>query len=50
MKGWFKLIETIRKSGSEPNESIRSLPNSNFNNNFITNKQRNSFEHPLQST
>ncbi|CAM4952280.1 unnamed protein product [Rotaria socialis] len=50
MKGWFKLIETIRKSGSESNESIRSLPNSNLNNNFITNTQRNSFEHPLQST
>ncbi|CAF2743751.1 unnamed protein product [Rotaria sp. Silwood2] len=53
MQGWFKLIETIRKSGSQPNEQIRSSPNSNLNNNLNRGpllKQQNSFDKLLPST
>ncbi|CAF4453752.1 unnamed protein product, partial [Rotaria sp. Silwood2] len=53
MQGWFKLIETIRKSGTQPNEQIRSSPNSNLNNNLNRGpllKQQNSFDKLLPST
>ncbi|CAF1039536.1 unnamed protein product [Rotaria sordida] len=52
MQGWFKLMEKIRKTGSQSNDSIRSLPNSNLNNNHIIDtlsQQQNSFEKSLPS-
>jgi hypothetical protein len=53
MQGWFNLIEKLRRSGSSTNESIRSLPNSNLNNNrlnTISSKQQNSFDKSLPNT
>lgn len=51
MQGWFKLIETIRKSNSPSTNSIRSSPNSsNSASHPITNKQQNSFDKALQPT
>ncbi|CAF4678508.1 unnamed protein product [Rotaria sp. Silwood1] len=53
MQGWFKLMETIRKSGSQSNEQMKSLPNSNLNTNLIRDtlsRQQNSFQKSLLST
>ena len=37
MQGWFKLVETIRKSGSQANRSVKSVPSSNLNDNLVDN-------------
>ena len=47
MQGWFKLMETIRKTDPPSNQRIRSLSNSNSANNYNHNsltQQPNSYE------